>query len=329
MLARWLSSLLGLALLLASPSLAQQDRTGIASAEIRVRVSREDGRPPSDQCRVELLTSSGIPFRESSSDDSGNVLFPSVPDGSYRLRLSGSTIVDLTTEEFTVDHGRSVLETVTVHSRTSPDSASAPEQMVAVVDLNVPEGAKKEFDHGVAALQKNDWLEAKNRFQKATELHPQYASAFNNLGFALMNLGQRNQGRQAFERAVSLNGHFANAYLNLGKVSIAEGNYPEAESFLSKAAGLNPLNPAGLLLLASVDLQLGKYDECIANARRAHGLPHESHAIAHIFAARAFEAKHSPSEAMAEYKLFLEESPDSPSASKVRAALKVLQNQIP
>jgi tetratricopeptide (TPR) repeat protein len=328
MLARRLLLLFVLALLVPSPGFAQQDRTGVASAEIRVRVSREDGRPPGDRCRVELLTSSGVPVRESSSDDSGNVLFPSVPDGSYRLRLTGSTILDITTEEFTVDHGRSVLETVTVRSKTDPTEANSPESMVAVVDLNVPDAAKKEFDRGWAALQEKNWPEAKRYFQKAAELYPQYASAYNNLGVALMNLGQRSEGKQAFERAVSLNDHFANAHLNLGRVALAEGKYEEAATQLDRAVAANPLNPVGLLLLSSVELQLGKYDECIANARRVHSLPHEGYALAHFFAAQAFEAKHDPSEAMVEYKVFLKESPNSPSASKASAALKVLQSQL-
>lgn len=327
MLARWCLSILGLVVLVSPLSLAQENRR--FAGDIRVRVSLENGRSAGDRLRVELLTTRGIYVKETYSDDSGNAVFRDVPDGSYRLRLSGIQILDLTTEEFTVDNGRAILQMVTVQLRPNTDQTGAPLPMVAAVDLNIPEGAKKEFGRGVDALQKNDWPEARRYFQKATELYPQYASAYNNLGVALMNLGQRNQGKQAFERAVSLNDHFANAYLNLGRVAVAEGKYPEAEAFLNKAVGLNPLNPAGLLLLSHVEAQLGKYDECIAIARRLHNVPHEGYALAHLFAARALEAKHDSSEAIAEYKIFLKEAPNSPSASKASAALKALQSQIP
>ena len=91
---------------------------------------------------------------------------------------------------------------------------------------------------------------------------------------------------------------------------------------------VEPTNVVALLLLANIQLQNGKLDECIANARKVHSQPHEHYAVVHFLAARAFEAKGVPADAIVEYKTFLKESPDGPSAQRARAALEALQNQV-
>jgi hypothetical protein len=84
------------------------------------------------------------------------------------------------------------------------------------------------------------------------------------------------------------------------------------------------VDPQALLLLAQMHLQSGKMEEAAVQARKVHDAPHEAYAVAHLIAARALEARNLSEEAAAEYKLFLQEAPNSPSAPKARAALDKL-----
>jgi cytochrome c-type biogenesis protein CcmH/NrfG len=81
-------------------------------------------------------------------------------------------------------------------------------------------------------------------------------------------------------------------------------------------------------VLANLELTSGKYDDAIKHANQVHALPHPNYSAAHLVAAMAFERKDAFADAVAEYKMFLDESPGSPSQDKVRAALESAQKHI-
>jgi Tfp pilus assembly protein PilF len=65
-------------------------------------------------------------------------------------------------------------------------------------------GAKSQVEFGIAVAQKNLWKEALYRWQKAVELDPGYAAAWNNLAIAWEHEGNFEEARKAYEKAVSL-----------------------------------------------------------------------------------------------------------------------------
>jgi Flp pilus assembly protein TadD len=208
---------------------------------------------------------------------------------------------------------------------TTTGSAAA---LVGVGELNIPADARQAFAEGDSALARLDFREARKRFEKAVRVYPQYAAAYNNLGAALMQLGEREQGRKAFEKAISLDVHLPGAYLNLAKVVVSEEKYGDAEALLNKSLAAEPNSPEALSLLALSQLMTGKLEAAVASARRVHALaPHERFAVVHFIAARALERRQQVGEAIAEYKTFLQESPDSPNAARAREALNSLQDR--
>lgn len=64
--------------------------------------------------------------------------------------------------------------------------------------------AKSQVEFGIAVAQKGLWREALFRWQRAAELDPSYAAAFNNLGIAYEHEGDFEKAREAYERAVEL-----------------------------------------------------------------------------------------------------------------------------
>ncbi len=57
---------------------------------------------------------------------------------------------------------------------------------------------------GIDVAQRGLWREAIYRWEKATQLDPTYASAFNNLGVGYEHEGQMEKARQAYEQAMAL-----------------------------------------------------------------------------------------------------------------------------
>lgn len=64
--------------------------------------------------------------------------------------------------------------------------------------------AKAQVDFGISVAQRGLWREAIYRWEKAIEIDPTYAAAFNDLAVAYEHEGQLDKARQAYEKAVAL-----------------------------------------------------------------------------------------------------------------------------
>jgi type IV pilus assembly protein PilF len=64
--------------------------------------------------------------------------------------------------------------------------------------------ARAQVEFGINVAQKGLWREAIYRWEKATEVDPTYAAAFNDLAIAYEHEGQLDKARKAYEKAVEL-----------------------------------------------------------------------------------------------------------------------------
>jgi Tfp pilus assembly protein PilF len=64
--------------------------------------------------------------------------------------------------------------------------------------------AQKQVEFGIQVAQKGLWREAIYRWERATQLDPSYAAAYNNLAVAYEHEGQLDKARQAYEKAIEL-----------------------------------------------------------------------------------------------------------------------------
>lgn len=84
---------------------------------------------------------------------------------------------------------------------------------VAVLCLSVVAGpasagqrgeAKQQVEFGIQVAQQGLWREAVYRWERATQLDPTYAAAFNNLAIAYEQQGELDKARGAYEKAIAL-----------------------------------------------------------------------------------------------------------------------------
>ena len=64
--------------------------------------------------------------------------------------------------------------------------------------------AKAQVEFGIAVAQRGLWKEAIYRWERATQLDPTYAAAFNNLAVAYEHEGNLKKAAEAYERALKL-----------------------------------------------------------------------------------------------------------------------------
>jgi Flp pilus assembly protein TadD len=64
--------------------------------------------------------------------------------------------------------------------------------------------AKQQVEFGIKVAQNGLWKEAAYRWEKAVEIDPTYAAAWNNLAVAYEQQGNFEKAREAYEKAVTL-----------------------------------------------------------------------------------------------------------------------------
>jgi len=64
--------------------------------------------------------------------------------------------------------------------------------------------AKAQVEFGISVAQRGLWREALYRWERATQLDPTYAAAFNNLAVGYEHEGMLDKAAEAYERALKL-----------------------------------------------------------------------------------------------------------------------------
>jgi Flp pilus assembly protein TadD len=75
---------------------------------------------------------------------------------------------------------------------------------VAPLAADARDDAKKQVEFGIMVAQKGLWREAIARWERAVNIDPTYAAAFNNLGIGFEHEGDLDKARVAYEKALEL-----------------------------------------------------------------------------------------------------------------------------
>jgi Tfp pilus assembly protein PilF len=74
----------------------------------------------------------------------------------------------------------------------------------AALHADARDDAKKQVEFGINVAQRGLWREAIYRWERATQIDPSYAAAFNNLAVAYEHEGEFEKARQSYEKAIEL-----------------------------------------------------------------------------------------------------------------------------
>jgi hypothetical protein len=74
-----------------------------------------------------------------------------------------------------------ILENLPIHHGENGGGVRSSASSIAAAELNVPKKAAKEFERGSGEMAEQNWDKGIQHLAKATEIYPQYASAYNDL----------------------------------------------------------------------------------------------------------------------------------------------------
>ena len=105
----------------------------------------------------------------------------------------------------------------------------------------------------VALMNRHEYRQAQQAFQKASELEPQDVSVLNTMGYAAAQAGDLDGAMSALRRYAALRPKEANPLDSTGDANLVAGRFAEAEDFYLQSAKLDPnFNNNGSLFKAAI-----------------------------------------------------------------------------
>lgn len=91
------------------------------------------------------------------------------------------------------------------------------------------------YEQGLRALLKKDYLSAEREFKKAIEQNDRHVAAYSALGDVYLNWCRYDDAKRHYHRALKIDHNFVQSYLGLAKLQLAQNNYKEAKLLLEEA----------------------------------------------------------------------------------------------
>ena len=240
-------------------------------------------------------------------------------DVSVRVELIGNS------------RGYATLELQPLPKETPPGTLEAPPEgdpnLVSVLDLNVPENARQEFEKGQSALKENKLDNSVSHLRNAIKLYEAFPQAYTLLGTAYLEQKNWKNAEMALRKANELDPKFPDAYLELGAVLNQTKEYPQAETALLKGLELKPEAAGGHYELAKTYWAQGRWQDAAPHARQAvAGMP--DLAPAHALLGNEMLRESNAQGALHEYQEYLRLDPNGSMAPGVRQMIEKIQKAL-
>jgi tetratricopeptide (TPR) repeat protein len=188
----------------------------------------------------------------------------------------------------------------------------------------VPKPARKEYDKGVNLDKSGKTDDAIDHYRKAIDLYPDFYAARNNLGTALMNRSEYSQAKEQFEKVVALNATDAASYFNLANLYILTKQAENAQLWIERGLSRQPDSALGHFLQGSLYEMTGKFKEAETSLRRSIELD-PLMAKAHLALVNLYLRTKRDEQAVSELRAFLTAFPNDAFAPKAKQVLKRLE----
>lgn len=200
--------------------------------------------------------------------------------------------------------------------------------VISVTSLQAPKDAKKAYDKGREALQKNKLADAEKEFRKAVASYPNYAAAWCELG----RLQQRNheieEARQSYGRALAADPKFNIPYLQLADLAAQAQNWTELADISARLLALDPVDyPRMYLYNAVANLNLARIDAAEKSARAGQKLDtqHQFPKLDRMLAL-ALARKKDYAGAAEQMRSYVQHAPPTEDAARLRQELAELES---
>ena len=316
--------LVATAVLSALPLYAQR---GYSSGQIDVQIRNPDGTPAGRGIHVLLESGEGGVVDDCRTVEKGKCTF-TVVTGIYVVRLNetGYRPLSVRVELTGIIRQFVMIDLKPLEGKKAPASArkESLETQVPVLELNVPDKARQEFDLGQKFLEEGQPDEGIAHLHKAVALYDSFPQAHLLLGSAYLEQKKWTEAQTSLETAIRLNPKLAEAYLELGAVFNQIRDYPKAESVLTRGLDLNPNSPMGRYELAKAQWALGRWQDAAPHAAAAVAAMPDL-AAAHVLLGNILLRKKDSGGALREYQTYLRLDPNGSMAAGTRDMIEKIK----
>ncbi len=296
------------------------------AAFIRGVVLYDNGRPADHV--ILRLRSDAVAFQtEMSTDIQGKFDFDGLPSTTFHLTIEGQGFKPY--ESFIdISMSKMAYEQITLHLNKDPDAKDIPPEgpkgTLNARISQIPPAARKEFDLGKQRMQANDVSGSLQHFQKAIDLYPNYAEAYQLMGVVNLETGKFADAEPQLAKATEIEPKLTTAFFALGICRNQMAKYAEAETALARGLELEPNSADGHYHIAEAYWNLNRFDDSEPHARKALELKPDM-APAHVLLGNAMLRKRDAPGALKEFQEYLRLAPQGEFAPATRAAVDRLE----
>ena len=287
----------------------------------------DNRRSPIPDLQVELLNDVDSVIQRTKTDSSGLFVFRRLSNGIFQVRVQtyGTSYIGQT-YRVQLERTRAFeqVDFVLVTKQTASTTATAG----AVFVQEVPAQARKEYERGVALLQKTEQRnEGLETLKKAIELFPRYFDALELLGTEYVKQQEYEPAIPVLTKAIEVN---RRAYPSLHALSVAQYNLnqlPQAIESMRRAIALDQRSINANLWLGMLLRQTHKLGEAETYLKQADKLAASKSPDAHWQLALLFNQLKRHKEAADELELFLKIQPDAKDTELIKKLIQRFRQQ--
>ena len=298
--------------------------------ELRGRVLLAEGRPIRGVVPEIRLEGTRFPFlRRTLVKRDGTFKFKKIPASTYQLTISAPVWGEM---RRTLEVGPRIADAkrrIDVRYVFEPTRLAGSSATVSTKQLSVKRDALKHYARALKRLEKEDSAGAIKHLEKAVEISPHFASAWNHLGTIAYMSRQHARARQYFDKALEHDPDSYAAMVNLGAVLLALGRLEEALETNARAAGLRAEEPLARSQLGLSYLRLGRLQEAEEQLKLAKKLEPGHFSSPQLTLAEIYHRRQDFAAVAAAIEEFLRYHPDSPAAERLQKRLQAARDRLP
>jgi tetratricopeptide (TPR) repeat protein len=189
---------------------------------------------------------------------------------------------------------------------------------VSARQLAIPEAAAREYEAAQKDLQKRDTASAVRHLERAVEIAPEFAGAWNNLGTVSYQTRNFARAEECFREALRQDPAAYEPLVNLGGVLINLNKLDEALELNVHAVLIRPNDALANAQLGMVYFDVGNFDAAIKYLERARQADPAHFSHPQILLAEIHARRGEWKAAADDLEDFVNHHPDYPAAAKMR-----------
>ncbi|HKV91667.1 MAG TPA: tetratricopeptide repeat protein [Candidatus Angelobacter sp.] len=194
---------------------------------------------------------------------------------------------------------------------------------ISVTSMGAPKNAMHAYEKAEKELQDKP-ADAEKELNKAVQIYPQFAAAWNLLGDIHRENKQLDQARTDYGRAISADPQFVNPTYSLAVIAIHEKKWDEVGQYSDQVLKLNAMAfPMAYFFNAAANYNLQKFDAAEESAKKFKSLDAQnSHPDVRLLLSYIFSHKQDYAGAARELRDYLAVMPNAANAEELKAEAK-------